>query len=165
MTRTRTTRTRITLALLAIALPAFAAAQPPAATARIHPASSAHANAVAGQADATRIEACDEAAHALLDHLAKSEYKAATGNFNAQMAAALNAEKLGEVWQSIATRYGKVESRGTTQNMLYAGLVVVTVPLRFASGTLGVRLACDADGKFSGFHLVPVPYAAPAASN
>lgn len=158
-------RPAIAAILFALTVSPLAAAQPPSATERAHPSSAAHANAVAGQSDAARIEACTEATEAFLDQLDHGDYKAATGNFNSQMRAALAPAKLGEVWQSIAVQYGKMESRGTTQNVMYQGLAVVTVPLRHAKGTLGARLACDADGKFSGFHIVPVPPAAPAASN
>ncbi len=151
-----------TLFTLAISAPAVSA--PPAATPQAHPSTSAHANAAAAQSNATHIEACTEATEAFLEHLTLGDYKAATGNFNAQMLAALAPAKLGNAWQAIAIQYGKLESRGTAQNVMYQGLAVVTVPLRFEKGTLGARLACGADGKFSGFHIVSVPPAAPAAS-
>ncbi|HET7930283.1 MAG TPA: DUF3887 domain-containing protein [Rhodanobacteraceae bacterium] len=153
--------------LFALSVPPLAAAQSPIASGQAHPSATAHATALAGQAAATRIEACVEATDAFIDNLQKSDFKTAASNFDARMAAALDSAKLGEVWQSMTARYGKLESRGTAQNVIYQGLAVVTVPLRFQNGTLGARLACGADGRFSGFHIVPPPAAAsaPASSN
>lgn len=150
--------------LLSPLVPALAAGAPPAATAQDHPAASAHANATAGQAQAARIEACVEATDGFLDALSRGDFKSATGNFDAQLRAALAADKLGTVWQSVVARYGKLESRGTPQNLVYQGYAVVTVPLRFARGRLGARLACAADGTFAGFHLVPIQAEAPQSS-
>ncbi len=157
---------RILALLVASALPALALAAPqhPAANARPHPAISAHDTAIDAQASAMRIESCTEVSSAFIDQLVKGDYKAATGNFDDKLREALGPEKLGEVWQAVDTHYGKLESRGNPQNMMYQGLAVITVPLRFSNGTLSARLACAADGKFAGFHLVPVPSAAPATS-
>lgn len=150
--------------LFALALSPLALAAPPATTTQAHPSSSAHANAVAGQADATRIEACVEATEAFLGNLGKSDFKAATSNFDAKLLAALGPKKLAETWLSITAQFGTLESQGAAQNLMYQGYAVVTVPLHFRNGTLGARLACSADGKFAGFHIVPMPSAAPPAS-
>lgn len=149
---------------LAISASAPATAQHPAASTATHPASTAHATAVDAHTDAARIEACTQATGAFIDSLDKGDFQAATGNFDEQMKAALGADKLGALWQSIGAKYGKLASRGTPQNMMVQGLAVVTLPLRFEKGDLGARLACGEDGKFAGFHLVPVPPAEPAAS-
>lgn len=148
----------IALALSALAIPA--AAQHPADTAKPHPAASAHANAVAGQADAARMESCGQAAQQFLDQLTKGDFKAATGNFDAAMQAGLGADKLGEVWKSVGTQFGKFESRGTAQNVMYQDMPVVSTPLHFEKGALVAQLACGKDGKFAGFHLQPLPSAA-----
>lgn len=148
-------------ALFALIAPALAAATPPIASGA-HPAASAHATAMAGLAGAMRIEACVHASNTFLDDLAKADYKAATGNFDARMQG-FGSEKLEAAWQSIAAQYGKLESRGAPQNVMYQDYVVVTVPLHFAKGDLGARLACDASGKFAGFHIVPAA-TAPSAS-
>lgn len=154
-------RSLATIALVALVAPVLAAATPPS-TSGVHPAASAHATALAGQASAMRIEACVHASNAFLDDLAKADYKAATGNFDARMRG-FGSEKLEAAWQSIVTQYGKPESRGAPQNVIYQDYVVVTVPLHFAKGDLGARLACDASGKFSGFHIVPAAVS-PSAS-
>lgn len=160
----RMQRTTILAALLTFVLPGMAAAQPPAESATAHPAPTAHANAAAGHADAVRIEGCIEATQGFLGDLSKSDYKAATANFDDKLQAALGPDKLATVWQSVAAQFGKLESQGSPQNMMYQGYAVVTVPLTFEKGAIAARLACGADGKFAGFHLVPVASAAPAPS-
>jgi hypothetical protein len=155
---------RLFAAALIAALPslACAAGQPPAATEKPHPSSSAHANAVAGQADATRMEACGNLSTSLLDAFNKGDFKAATSNFDSQMLAVVDAQKLGEVQKSIAGQFGKLESRGTPQTVMYQGMAVVSTPMRYEKGDLAAMVACDKDGKVAGFRVHPV---APAGSN
>jgi hypothetical protein len=156
-------RELIAAALIA-ALPAlaFGGGQSPAATEKPHPSSSAHANAVAGQADAARMEACANLSGRLLDAFDKGDFKAATSNFDSQMLAVVDAQKLGEVQKSIGGQFGKLESRGTPQTVMYQGMAVVSTPLHYEKGDLAAVVACDKDGKVAGFRLHPV---APAASN
>lgn len=158
------TRTLLTAALaLALPLAAFAAEPGPANTAQPHPAASAHANAVAGHADAARIEACTNVTTTLVGNLAKGDFKAAGADFNANMAAHLGADKLATVWQQVSQQFGKLQAHGTIQNAMYQGDAVVLLPLRFEKGALNAQVACDADGKIAGFFLRPVEAAAPAA--
>lgn len=157
-------RPPLVLVLFALAAPALAApaaAIPPPATS-VHPAVSAHATAVAGQSDATRIEACSEASTTFIDNLDKGDYAGATSNFDANMHVALDADKLGQAWHSVGEQFGKLQDRGTPQNVIYQGMAVVTTPLHFEKGELAVQVACDESGKFAGFHVLPV--SAPAAS-
>lgn len=142
---------------------AFAAGQHPADSARTHPAASAHANSVAGQAGAARLEACTAAANTLIDNLEKPDYKAATAGFDATMQANLAADKLGEVWQSVGKQAGKLEGRGAAQNVMYEGHAIVTLPLHFEKAGISAQVACNADGKIAGFFLRPA--AAPASSS
>src|SRR5690606_31013178 len=87
-------------ATLAISSLAFAAGlQHPADQARTHPGSSAHANAVAGAAAARRIEACGNAASAMIRNLETGDAEAATADFDATMHANLDAGRLGTVWK------------------------------------------------------------------
>lgn len=142
---------------------AFAAGQSPTASEQAHPASSAHANAVAGQADAARIEACGNVSGALLDAFDKGDFKTATAHFNTQMLDAVDAQKLGEVQKSLTAQFGKLESRGTPQSAMYQGMAVVSTPMHYAKGDLSSVVACDKDGKVAGFRLQPAA-PAPAAS-
>ncbi|HET7612143.1 MAG TPA: DUF3887 domain-containing protein [Rhodanobacteraceae bacterium] len=157
-------RPLIVIALLAA--PAFAASQTPAAEASAHPASRAHDNAMAAQADAALIEACSHAARGFLDDLEKGDFKTATANFDGQMEAAVSPDKLGETWKSLAARFGRLESRGNPQTVMYRDMPVVTTPLHFAKGDLVSQLACDSEGRIAGFYVRPVPGAsvAPEAS-
>lgn len=144
-------------AALIAGLPVFASAagQPTAATGNPHSSSSAHANAVAGQANAARIEACTIAANKLLDNLDKGNAKAATANFNATMQANLSAAKLAEAWRQVTLRMGSLQSRGTPQNAIYQDHTFATVPLHFKNVELNAQVVCDTDGKIAGFFLRP----------
>lgn len=156
-------RTTFTAALLA-AIPAlaFGAGQMPAATEQAHPSASAHANAVAGQADAARIEACGNTSATLLDAFDKGDFKTARANFNAQMLGLVDAQKMGEVQKSLTGQFGELEFRGTSQSVMYEGMAVVSTPMHYTKGDLSAVVACDKDGKVAGFRLQP---AAPPASN
>jgi hypothetical protein len=156
-------------ALALVAAPAIALATPqqhPSERARPHPASSAHANAIAGQADAARIEACSRLSRTFLGELEKGDFHAATSRFNTRMKSALSEDKLGQVWQSFGSQYGKLESLGEAQTVMYQGLPVVGTPLHFAKGDFVSQLACDREGKIAGFYIRPLPAAnaAPASS-
>lgn len=153
---------RLIAAALIAALPALAFGQSPAATEKPHPSSSAHANAVAGQANAARLEACANLSGSLLDAFDKGDFKAATSSFDNQMLAVVDAQKLGEVQKSIGSQFGKLESRGTPQSVMYQDMTVVSTPMHYEKGNLAAVVACDKDGKVAGFRLHPVP---PAASN
>lgn len=154
-------RTLIVTVLLAAPAPAFAAGQHPSASARPHPSSGAHANAVAGQTNAARIEACGHLSDALLGALDKGDYKAATSDFDARMLAGLDPGKLAKAWASVGTQLGKLETRGTPQTVMYEGIPVITTPLQFEKGNLAAQVACDNDGKVAGFYLRPVASASP----
>ncbi|HEX5354066.1 MAG TPA: DUF3887 domain-containing protein [Rhodanobacteraceae bacterium] len=154
---------------LLVALPALqlAAGQHPLTGARAHPAISAYANATTGQANAARIEACLLAVDNLIDNLEKGEDKAATSDFDSKMRANLNADMLGETWKGVGGKMGKLLGRGTPQNLLYRGHVIVVVPMHFGKGDIDAQIACDADGKIAGFSLRPgpaTPAPAPASS-
>lgn len=157
------------IAVALIAAPALALAapqQPPAERARTHPSSRAQANAIAGQADAARMEACEQLSHAFLDDLANGDFHAASTSFDDRMKGALSGDKLGKVWRSLASHFGKLESRGEPQAVMYQGLPVVGTALQFERGDLVAQLACDHDGKIAGFYVRPLPAAsaAPASS-
>lgn len=157
-------RRQLFAAALVAALPmsASAAGQSPAATEKPHPSSSAHANAVAGQANATRLEACDELSAAMLDALENGNFTAATSNFDPQMHANLDAKKLGTVWTSMSTQFGALQSRGFPQAAMYQELFIVVTPLYFEKGGLKAQVVCDMDNQIAGFHIQPI---APAASS
>jgi len=158
-------RQLILATLAAFIMPAMSLAagqQHPADTAQDHPAASAHANAMAGAAGAARIETCTATTNTLIDHLEKGDFMAATSNFDANMKANLDANKLGQFWKQVASHVGTLQGRGTPQNMMYEGHAVITLPLHFEKGDASAQVACDADGKVAGFFLRPA--STPASS-
>lgn len=158
-------RQLILATLAAFVMPAMSLAagqQHPADTAQDHPAASAHANAMAGAAGAARIETCTATTNTLIDHLEKGDFMAATSNFDANMKANLDANKLGQFWKQVASHVGTLQGRGTPQNMMYEGHAVITLPLHFEKGDASAQVACDADGKVAGFFLRPA--STPASS-
>lgn len=157
-------RHKFFVAAMLAAMPAvvFCAGQSPAASEQTHPSTSAHANAVAGQANAARIEACGNVSAALLDAFEKGDFKTASANFNTQMLSLVDAQKMDGVHKSLTGQLGQLESRGTPQSMLTQGMVVVSTPMHYAKGDVSAVVACEEDGKVAGFWLRP---AAPAASH
>lgn len=157
----------IALALLAAPAALLAAPQqPPSESAHPHPASSSHAIASAGQADAARLEACGQLANTFLNDLEKGDISAATAYFDKRMKAAVDDAKLRQVWQSLGTQFGKLESRGQHQTVMYQGMPVVGTPLNFEKGRFVSQVTCDREGKIAGFYIRPLPsnVAAPASS-
>jgi hypothetical protein len=160
-------RQLITLALFAAPALALAAPQQhPSENARPHPASSSQANASAGQADAARLEACAQLASTFLDDLEKGDISAAAAYFDERMKSGVGEAKLREVWQSLGNQFGKPESRGQPQTVLYQGMPVVGTPLHFEKGDLVSQVTCDHEGKIAGFYIRPLSssVAAPASS-
>jgi hypothetical protein len=148
----------LTAAALIAALPvlAFGAGQSPAASEKPHPSSSAHANALAGQANAARLEACDDRSTEMLDAFGKGDFKAAASNFDSRMRANLDARKLGTLWSSMNAKLGALQSRGFPQAAMYQELFIVVTPLHFEKGGVRAQVICDMDSKIVGFHLQPL---------
>ena len=155
-------RQLLAAALLVIPTFAFGAGQSPAATEKPHPSTRAHANAMAGEAGATRIEACAATANALIDNLEKSDFTEAASNFDATMKANLGADKLGQFWTQVAGQIGTLQSQGAPQNMMHEDHAVITLPLHFEKGDANAQIAGDTYGKVAGFFLRPA--LAPASS-
>lgn len=162
-------KTTTLLVPLAMAVAASAHAQathqvpitPPAATAS--PAAR-NINELAPQAAAASIESCISKTDALLAALDKGDYQGAEMDFNPTMQAGLPPAQLKQAWESLATRFGRPGPRGAPHNSLSDGYVVITVPMPFQSMMLAAQVACAADGKIAGFHVMTLPAPAPAAS-
>lgn len=107
------------------------------------------------QPDATAI------ALQLLDRLDARDYAAAETAFGPQMAAAVPAEKLQEVWESLPKLAGDATGRGEPVVAAQDGVQQVAIPLHFAKGELVAKVVVATDGSIVGF-LVQPP-AAPAA--
>ena len=99
----------------------------------------------------------------LLDSLDAKDYAAAEALFTPDMAAAVPADKLKALWESLPAQVGAAKGRGTAKVTPHQGMQVVVVPLHYANGGLVAQVAIDAEGKVAGFLLQPAP-PAPAAA-
>ncbi|HYM85370.1 MAG TPA: alpha/beta fold hydrolase, partial [Pseudoxanthomonas sp.] len=99
----------------------------------------------------------------LLDHLDAAEYTQAESMFTAEMAAAVPADKLKQVWESLPQQAGAAQGRGKAELAQHSGMHVVSVPLQYAKASLMARIAVTAEGKIAGFLIQPAP-PAPAAA-
>jgi dienelactone hydrolase len=114
--------------------------------------------------DATALGAT-RIATTLLDHLDAHDYAAAETAFGAQMAAAVPADKLQQVWESLPKMAGEATGRGEPAVATQDGVQLVTIPLHYAKGELVAKVAVADDGRIVGFMIQPAPPPpAPAAA-
>ena len=134
---------------------------PPAAPAS--PSASA-INQLAPQAAAAAIESCLGKTDALLAALDKGDYSGAEMDFNPTMQAGLPPPQLKQAWEALPSRFGPPGPRGAPHNSLSDGYVVITVPMPYQKMMLAAQVACEADGKIAGFHVMTRPEPAPAST-
>lgn len=102
----------------------------------------------------------------LLDQLDAGQYDAAEAMFSAQMKAAVPADRLQAVWESLPAQMGAAGKRGEVQTSEADGHRIAVVPLEYANGRLQARVVFDKDDRVAGFLVQPAaapPAAAPAA--
>lgn len=97
----------------------------------------------------------------LLDQLDAGRYAEAEAMFSAQMKAAVPAEKLKAVWESLPAQMGAAGPRGDARTSEADGFRIVVIPLHYANGALQARIALDKDDKIAGFLVQPVAAAPP----
>lgn len=109
-------------------------------------------------------QATDPAALArqALDCLDAGEYAQVEDLFGAQMAAAVPADKLKAVWESLPAQVGKATGRGEAEVSAQGGATIVKIPLHYEKAGLVATFAIDGDGKIAGFVVQPAQTAAPA---
>lgn len=97
-------------------------------------------------------------AHAtnLLDDAQKSDFGAATRDFDAKMRTEMPAPKLKQQWDSMA-QFGKLVARGQSHLSSGQGYTLVMIPLIFEKTNLVAQIACGSDGRIAGFHVSPAP--------
>lgn len=98
----------------------------------------------------------------LLDHLQAGRVDEAESMFTPQMRAAVPADKLRALWQSL----GDLQQRGDARVSTQEGMQTVEVPLQFTSAALIAQIAVDPQDNIAGLLLRPAPAAkapAPAA--
>ena len=96
----------------------------------------------------------------LLDRLDAHDYAAAETAFGAQMAAAVPADKLQQVWESLPEMAGEATGRGEPAVAAQDGVQLVTIPLHYAKGELVAKIVVAADGSIVGFMVQPPAAAA-----
>ncbi len=91
----------------------------------------------------------------LLDQLDAGDFTGAEARFSADMAAAVPAAKLKELWSSLPDHVGALSSRGAPTVGQHEGMQVVAIPLHYKKGELLAQVAIDSDGKIAGFLVKP----------
>jgi pimeloyl-ACP methyl ester carboxylesterase len=122
--------------------------------------------ALAAAFTATAATPAETTAMRLLDHLDAGEYAQVESMFTKEMATAVPAEKLKQLWESLPKQVGAAKGRGATQVVEHSGTHLVTVPLHYANAELVAKVAVGTDGKVAGLMIQPAPpppAAAPAA--
>ncbi len=99
----------------------------------------------------------------LLDQMDAKDYAAAEAAFTPDMAAAVPADKLKAVWESLPAQVGAATGRGEAKVTPHQGMQVVVIPLHYAKGELIAQVVVDAEGRIAGFLIQPAP-PAPAAA-
>ena len=99
----------------------------------------------------------------LLDQLDAGQYAAAEATFSPQMKAAVPADKLKAVWESLPAQLGAAGKRGEASSSEANGLRVVVIPLHYARGDLQARVVLDKDDQVVGFLVQPAAPPPPAA--
>lgn len=109
-------------------------------------------------------QAADPAALATqaLDRLDAGDYAQVEALFGAQMAAAVPADKLKAVWESLPAQAGKATGRGEPAVSVQGDATIVQIPLHFEKAELVAKFAIGGDGKIAGFVVQPAQVAAPA---
>ena len=97
-----------------------------------------------------------------LDRLDAGEYARVEQSFAAQMAAAVPADKLKAVWESLPAQVGKARGRGDAEVSTQGAVTVVKIPLQFEKAALVATFAIDGEGRIAGFAVQPAQAAAPA---
>lgn len=110
----------------------------------------------------------DPARSAIAEHfmvaLEQADYPAAHAMFDARAAAALSPAKLQEVWEALPGQLGPLASRGPARSERVGERPVISYLLSFEKMGLDARVGVDAEGRISGFNIVPAapPPASPA---
>lgn len=122
------------------------------------------ANALDAHAAAAAIEACSAKMQLLLAALDRHDYAGAEADFDDTMRASLSPGQLQQAWDSLPQKFGAPGLRGAAYNSVSSGYNVVTVPTPFQNASLAAQIACGADGKIVGFHVMTLAPSSPAAA-
>lgn len=107
-------------------------------------------------------DSCEARSAEILDALRKGDFASATTHFAGPVKAAVDAQKLGEIWQRmLPMKFGAFDHADAPRAELQGGAMVET-PLHFAHGNLLMRVACNVEGEVAGLRFLPAP--APAST-
>lgn len=98
----------------------------------------------------------------LLDQLDAGQYAAAEATFSPQMKAAVPADKLKAVWESLPAQLGAAGKRGDATTGETDGFRIVVIPLHYAHGDMLARVVLDGNDHVAGFMVQPAPPPPPA---
>jgi uncharacterized protein len=103
-------------------------------------------------------------ARAVLSLLQQNKVAEIESEFNAQMAAAVPAATLSQVWPSLQMQAGAFKSEIDQQRANVRGGTAVTIGLQFERTALNMIVVFESDNKIGGLQFVPRPAAAVAAT-
>lgn len=121
-------------------------------------------NTADAQPAVAAIESCNAKMQTLLAALDKHDYAGAEMDFNDTMRAGLTPDQLQQAWESLPQKFGTPGPRGMPHNSASNGYNVITVPMSFQNASLAAQIACGADGKIAGFHVMTLPSPTPATA-
>lgn len=99
----------------------------------------------------------------LLDHMAAGRYGEAEAMFTPEMAQAVPAARLREVWESIPAQAGAAGARGDASMEPQRDLTLVAIPLHYEKAELVAKIAVTGAGRVSGFLVQPATQPAATA--
>ena len=117
--------------------------------------------AIAGTSHAQTADPAALAQQAL-DALDAGHYAQVEQLFGPQMAAAVPADKLQAIWESLPAQMGNAKGREQAQVSAQGDTHFVQIPLHFEKAELVAKFAIDAGGKIVGFLIQPAQSTSPA---
>src|SRR5690606_26325693 len=77
--------------------------------------------------------------------------------FSPEMAQAVPAAQLRQVWESLPAQAGAAQGRGDPTTDTIGEMTMVAVPLHYANVALQAQVVVQADGTIVGFRIQPAP--------
>lgn len=105
-----------------------------------------------------------QSAQQLIAQLQAGQFSAAEASFSTQMAQAVPAAKLAQLWQALNQQLGTLTSNPEGELSQVDGHQRVVSRLQFDKGALLATTVIDPQGRIAGFHLAPVTDPAPAVA-
>lgn len=94
-------------------------------------------------------------AEGIVDSMAKSDFTAATADFDATMKSKLSSSKLNQGWTQMTKMFGQFKARTSSRETTEQGFKVVYVTCQFEKGNLDAKVAFDSKKKVAGLYIIP----------